>query len=313
MTREEIAKVELDKAYDRLLKNSNLTKELLELLVKEGLKADEIFNSVESKLNINGRKVDLGKIAQFSIGTNIASDYFDGQDNGRIITGGITDYGLFKLSRLIPFVGEVTLAFDILNLIDKMTFKTGGFDLRDKAQKLYDKITNTTADLPDSDALKKGILKITMPDGTVYARPLTDNMSVNLITGGIKSDVLFGGNGNDTIQGGDGKDLLIGGNGFDTYNASDWDIIKDSDGKGNVYFRGHKLTGGKWSEIENRYMSDDRALRYELSNDGTLTVYDGMYNSMTIENFNKDRNDLDIVLLDPKDITVSISDNEMII
>jgi len=53
MTREEIAKVELDKAYDRLLKNSNLTKELLELLVKEGLKADEIFNSVESKLNIN--------------------------------------------------------------------------------------------------------------------------------------------------------------------------------------------------------------------------------------------------------------------
>jgi len=310
MTREEIAKVELDKAYDRLLKNSNLTKELLELLVKEGLKSDEIFNSVESKLNINGRKVDLGKIAQFSIGTNIASDYFDGQDNGRIITGGITDYGLFKLSRLIPFVGEVTLAFDILNLIDKMTFKTGGFDLRDKAQKLYDKITNTTADLPDSDALKKGILKITMPDGTVYARPLTDNMSINLITGGIKSDVLFGGNGNDTIQGGDGKDLLIGGNGFDTYNASDWDIIKDSDGKGNVYFRGHKLTGGKWSEIENRYMSDDRALRYELSNDGTLTVYDGMYNSITIENFNKDRNDLDIVLLDPKDITVSISNNE---
>ena len=54
MTREEVAKVELDKAYDRLLKNSNLTKELIELLFKEGLKADEIFRSVKNKIIING-------------------------------------------------------------------------------------------------------------------------------------------------------------------------------------------------------------------------------------------------------------------
>ena len=51
MSRESVAKIELDRAYDRLLKNSNLTKELFELLIKEGVKTDEIFNNINFFLN----------------------------------------------------------------------------------------------------------------------------------------------------------------------------------------------------------------------------------------------------------------------
>lgn len=47
MSRESVAKIELDRAYDRLLKNSNLTKELFELLIKEDVKTDEIFNNMK--------------------------------------------------------------------------------------------------------------------------------------------------------------------------------------------------------------------------------------------------------------------------
>lgn len=61
-----------------------------------------------------------------------------------------------------------------------------------------------------------GYLKVTMPDGTVYARPLLDKYHGGLITGGSKDDVLFGGNGNDILQGNGGYDILLGGAGNDT-------------------------------------------------------------------------------------------------
>ena len=48
INREAVAQRELDKAYERLMANSNLTKELVELLFKEGFKADEIFNEVKN-------------------------------------------------------------------------------------------------------------------------------------------------------------------------------------------------------------------------------------------------------------------------
>ncbi len=40
--------------------------------------------------------------------------------------------------------------------------------------------------------ITNGYLKVTMPDGTVYARPLLDKYHGGLITGGSKDDVLFG-------------------------------------------------------------------------------------------------------------------------
>lgn len=47
---------------------------------------------------------------------------------------------------------------------------------------------------------KSGFLQVTMPDGTVYARPFMPNAQGSLFGNG-KDDVLFGGNGNDEFYG----------------------------------------------------------------------------------------------------------------
>lgn len=75
-----------------------------------------------------------------------------------------------------------------------------------------------------------------MHDGTVYERPLIDIAGNYLLTGENKNDVLFGSNGNDMLIGYGGADLLIGGSGKDDYFVDNGDTIKDSDGKGRVFY-----------------------------------------------------------------------------
>ena len=311
MSRESIAKVELDKAYQRLLENSKLTDEMLEalknfsLVGKEVSKIDEIFMET-SNLFINGKKIDPKAAKQLGMGFNVINDLANGKGLVRSSIGAGIDYGLYRLSYAIPGVGEALLVLDLLNLVDRVTFNTGAFDIKGQILDIYDKLN--TDDLSDID-LTNGILKVTMPDGTVYSRPLFENIS-GLITGGNgwTNDVLFGGNGNDTLMGKDGSDLLIGGNGDDTYLATKGDTIKDSDGKGSVHFNGHKLTGGTYDKDRDLYISDDY-IEYKLHDDGRLVVSD-MGENIVIENFNKDNNDLGIILIDPKDVVVTIHDNQ---
>ena len=277
LTIEQTAKIELDKAYDRLMANSNLTKELFELLIKEGIKADEIFKE-SVNFSLNGEKIDTKMLAQLGIGANFFSDLSDNKGFVRSGIGLGTDVGMFVLEKSYPIIGQISLAIDIMNLIDKspIGLNTGVFDLRQKVQNLYDKITNTTSDLP---TIKNGIMSITMPDGTIYSRPITKN-SPSLITGGAGNDVLFGSNVDDTLMGGSGSDLLLGGAGFDTYNTNNGDIIKDSDGNGAVYLAGSKLTGGAWNESKNAYISDDGTI-YRL--DGTTLSVTKLNQTIQIE------------------------------
>ncbi len=264
MSRESIAKVELDKAHQRLLENSKLTDEMLEalknfsLVGKEVSKIDEIFMET-SNLFINGKKIDPKAAKQLGMGFNVINDLANGKGLVRSSIGAGMDYGLYLLSYAIPGVGEALLVLDLLNLVDRVTFNTGAFDIKGQILDIYDKLT--TDDLSDID-LTNGILKVTMPDGTVYSRPLFENIS-GLLTGGngYTNDVLFGGNKNDTLQGGIGSDLLIGGDGYDIYNAGTLDIIRDSDGKGEVYFKGHKLTGGTYDKDKCCYVGESYQMR----------------------------------------------------
>ncbi len=132
-----------------------------------------------------------------------------------------------------------------------------------------------------------------------------------LISGGQKygeGDVLFGGSGNDTLQGGYGNDILIGGSGYDIYYANNGDIIKDSDGKGSVYFSGIKLTGGKYDKNKKVYVSSSNLTEYKITNQG-LQVTQGN-ETIIIEGYNKNNNDLGIVLIEENEISITISDNE---
>ena len=155
----------------------------------------------------------------------IADDYADGQSFGHTIVGAAVDFGLIAITKFIPVVGWVTLWYDIGNLLDKLDGKDSGiFDLRKQAQNLWDKITGDGLSDIDKNALNKGILRITMPDKTVYARPLSPiffpygaTLS-GLLTGDYKDDVLFGGYGDDALMGKGSGDLLIGGYGNDGRN-----------------------------------------------------------------------------------------------
>ncbi|NLK66572.1 MAG: hypothetical protein GX282_03760, partial [Campylobacteraceae bacterium] len=307
MSRESVAKQELDKAYDRLMKHYDLSTQFLKDL-SEAISAGKVpIDTLNEVFYMDGSKLD--KASKYSniasILANAGYDINSGQDKWKIIVGAGTDGMLFILGQTVKKANPVLIGIDIMNLIDKLALNTGAFDLRARAQKLYDKFTNTTSDLPDLDALKIGILKITMPDGTVYARPLVEYAGVNIISGN-KDDVLFGGSGDDLLQGGHGDDLLIGGDGDDSYNVGHGDIIKDKDGKGSVYWGG-KLTGGTWDEKENLYIGDDGWIRYKISG-GDLKIMNGEA-VITIKNFNKDNNDLGIVLLDQGEISISLSDN----
>lgn len=98
-----------------------------------------------------------------------------------------------------------------------------------------------------------------MDYGAVYMRPLKGRYG--LATGNYMNDVLFGGDWNDTLQGGIGSDLVIGGDGYDTYKAGTLDIIRYSDGKGEVYFKGHKLTGGTYDKDKCCYVGESYQMR----------------------------------------------------
>ena len=235
-------------------------------MAKERGEVSNVDDFFDNKRDLHTKIKNLEKIG---LGINIANDFFDSQNAGRIVVGAIYDGGIMTASRLIPGVGQITLFFDVLNLIDKLSGGDGTtFDLRAQAQNLYDKLTNTTSDLPDLDALKKGILKITMPDGTVYARPLSASFfpygvtPSGLLTGGngYTNDVLFGGNGKDIFIGHGGNDIFVGNGGKDDYFVSYGDTIIDSDGKGRVFLgSSHQLKGG--TQIE--FQKQDEKLKYE--------------------------------------------------
>ena len=123
------------------------------------------------------------------------------------------------------------------------------------------------------------------------------------LIGGNGTDRLYGEKGDDTLIGGIDKkttdtvvDQLEGGDDDDTYYAGDNDIIKDSDGKGKVYFEGTRLTGGTLKEgTKNQYEGDGGT--YTLSDDGTLKFEKGG-KVLFILNYDKEQSSLRIKLTD---------------
>lgn len=317
------------------MKNEAAAKQILDRVenyLSTDLKTrDAIMNSINKAWNItddslalryknyrnalDNSKFGSGVVGFITAGGNVLISNVSGEDTVETVIGLGVDVALTLM--------ELTPAGRVINIALTLT----GFDPATKLKDIYrslayeseaDYNNNKIAKLvgAKSVTIEKNILKVTMPDGTVYARPLSASFfpygvtPSGLLTGGngYTNDVLFGGNKNDTLQGGNGSDLLIGGDGFDTYNAGILDIIRDSDGKGEVYFKGYKLTGGTYDKDRDLYISDDY-IKYKLHNDGRLEVsYIG--DNITIENFNKDNNDLGIILIDPKDIVVTIHDNQ---
>lgn len=99
------------------------------------------------------------------------------------------------------------------------------------------------------------------------------------VSGGSQSDRLYGGMGNDVLYGYDGPDYLEGGAGYDTYNAGEGDMILDSDGQGEVWLIGQRLSYAVRERGESYYV-DDEGNQYAWVG-GRLAVND----SILIEDF----------------------------
>lgn len=104
----------------------------------------------------------------------------------------------------------------------------------------------------------------------------------DILLGGSGNDVLIGGNGNDILAGNSGRDKLFGGKGYDKYRADNSDIIRDSDGKGEVSLNGYILQGGvRDLSKPDRFVYRSSRMVFEWDrNTGTLDV-----NGLKIENF----------------------------
>lgn len=207
--------------------------------------------------------------------------------------------GVNLAKRLSP-IGAILTVCDALNLVDKFLFDNafdGFFDIRKNIQNIIDKFTNSSSNLPE---IINGFVRITMPNGQVYMRPLQNPLlkalygeAQGLVSGGHKygeGDVLFGGNGNDILNGYNGSDILIGGSGNDTYFADSGDIIIDSDGKGRVFVNQILLKGGTQSSHDEKLYYDKKFNSYKLLDNGLLEIN----GSIIIKNYSKTKNSLGI-------------------
>lgn len=308
------AEVELNKAYERLLKNANLTKELILEAVKNGIKLEGILTSVKTQtLTSEQRRLYGNALKGSSIGANAITNLVNGEDTISVMTGSTINIGLdFGLeagakkisAKFAPLVGWFSVGVDIGNFINQLT---GGeqLDIGRLINNKLDELRGVTNDLPE--ILPNGIMRLTMHDGTVYERPLVDIAGSYMLTGNSKDDVLFGGSGDDMLNGHAGSDILIGGSGKDDYFVDNGDTIKDSDGKGRVFLSSTniQLTGGTQIEKGSKIYKGKDGTKYEI--DGyNLIIND----NITIEHFSKIANTLDIVLVDTDDIVVTIGNNQ---
>ena len=325
---------ELNKAEERLLNSLGLSDELIDYLsdvLKSGEIAKNLERIIDSDILTQAEYNAVHRLQEsFRVSGGLASAinaYYQNDFSAAVISGaldfspeilkGIKRLGLISekiATRAIPVVGQALLVLDALNLIDKYLFNNSKlFDLKNHLSNFYDKLTNTSSELPD---VRNGVISITMPNGETYERPIQNEILKRIygtdgnkfsLTGENKNDVLFGSNGNDILNGHAGSDILIGGAGKDDYFVDNGDTIKDSDGKGRVFLSSTniQLTGGTQIEKGSKIYKSKDGIKYELKG-SDLIIND----NITIENFSKISNDLDIVLVDTDDIVVTIGNNQ---
>jgi Ca2+-binding RTX toxin-like protein len=332
MSRESIAKKELDKAEYRY-KMSDKYNETLEKALTKGVPITGSLKSLDEYYKLPkevrerfdykyfqkkyGDRIkvphDVGN--KFGTAVEAALDISKGKNLNTTLIGLIASETAGKALKIGLIMFKLSPQGFLTSLVIDIGIGIAGDKISEVVKNAYDRLMNNNNDLPE--ITPNGFLKVTMPDGTVYARPLSKELRLaheiigepqGPISGGNKNDVLFGGSGNDTLQGGYGNDILIGGSGYDIYYANNGDIIKDSDGKGSVYFSGIKLTGGKYDKNKKVYVSSSNLTEYKITNQG-LQVTQGN-ETIIIEGYNKNNNDLGIVLIEENEISITISDNE---
>ena len=141
MSRELVAKQELDKAEARLRKNGDLVKKISEFLKNTADGSDISLNTYKKYTEINGKKYTDAELKALEktgnwVGavkavTGVANDILNGESTERTIVGLAFDTTMLFATKFIPVVGWVTLWYDIGAMLDKLDGNDSGiFDLR---------------------------------------------------------------------------------------------------------------------------------------------------------------------------------------
>ena len=297
-SREAKARVALDKAEKNIIEK--FTKFNLSENSKDNLKnIRKMWNSASSGYSIAENFTDIPEkilkskaraIVLFveTAAGNVLIDSTMGESKMKQMVGALGDAIIAGAALLTPQGWIITGVNLALSLVD--------WDLGSIFKKIYGE------DNDNINITSNGFIEVRNNDGSIYTRPLSTQARKILNINGEPSGSIFGDRKGDVLFGGSGDDLLQGRSGYDTYFTDGKDTVKDSDGKGQVYFHGRKLTDG--TQIEkgsNIYKTKDN-IKYELI-DNKLIVND----SLIIEDFNPYQECLDITLYKADEITVNVS------
>ena len=264
--------------------------------------AENGLSAFDNSDNIKIIKIKAGVFGVISGTWNVRLSHLKGEDSIEKLIGFGTDVVLSIWS-----VTPVGFAVNTVNFISGMAT---GKDISSFLKDMYGKISGNGFEV---DLLGR-ILRVTMDDGTIYAKEISENYAKfmgsngnnNVYFGGTKDDVLIGGDKKDIFIGHGGNDIFVGNGGKDDYLVSYGDTIIDSDGAGRVFLgSSHQLKGGTQIEKGSKIYKGKDGTTYELKG-SDLIIND----SITIENFSKISNDLDIVLVDADDIAVTMGNNQ---
>ena len=218
-------------------------------------------------------------------------------------------YDDYETGKKISYYTSVTDpdSTDEYNLTDTAyTFGTNKNDIVTasvgKANRIYTLAGDDTITLTSSS----NYIEAGSGNDTIDLSGITDKNSTNIIYADLK-DSDDKDSGNDIIIGSAGKDTMYGGSGFDSYYAGNGDIIEDDEkGQGFVYFNSNSpLTGGTYDKDKGCYVGG--IYEYHL-NGKTLIVKDTTKDeSITINNYHKDKKSLGIDLIKADEIDIIIS------
>ena len=218
-------------------------------------------------------------------------------------------YDDYETGKKISYYTSVTDpdSTDEYNLTDTAyTFGTNKNDIVTasvgKANRIYTLAGDDTITLTSSS----NYIEAGSGNDTIDLSGITDKNSTNIIYADLK-DSDDKDSGNDIIIGSAGKDTMYGGSGCDSYYAGNGDIIEDDEkGQGFVYFNSNSpLTGGTYDKDKGCYVGG--IYEYHL-NGKTLIVKDTTKDeSITINNYHKDKKSLGIDLIEADEIDIIIS------
>ena len=291
----------LSKYWNRLsfgMSNTGTLKNIVDY-VKSGKSMGEIINIFNEKSKLKAVKLGAGTFGIITTIGNVAISDLKGEDNIEKLIQAGTDIGLAIWS-----VTPVGFAVNVGNFI---LSEIADYDIAKFIKDVYKKISGNSYEID----LANGVTRLTMTNGSIYAKPMSDELQKYfnidpskglMLSGGKKSDVLFGGSGNDILTGQGGGDLLIGGAGFDNYFVNAGDIIDDSDKQGRIFdgYSRKQYTGGTYDKDRGCYVGDENGW-YKMEGDDLI-----INGNIRVKNFNKQNNDLGITLLEADEIAVSL-------